>query len=294
MPSARITNTTPFTTYTMTVQPKNAIGLGPKSPPVTAQFNYNKASGGTEKDYVAGGKLWKQHVYQSPGTFTFTVESSVKEWKIRLIGRGGNAGGADPPMDPATNGGAAGFHEITVDSLPLKGLTVKVGNAYSQTPCCYDMSPANSSFEGVGHAGAGGNGFRTQYCYHGSQGATGSWGGKSNGINGGSHPGKCNGWAVGGYGSSGLNSSGFWKLWDGTSGTWGNYNGGLALVAITYEIGTATRAQIVADEERRRAYDASDEAARVRQEIADSEAHAKAVAFETPELDAAIDEAFDD
>ena len=40
MPSAKIENSTPFTTYSMTVQAKNAIGYGPESPPIEAQFNF--------------------------------------------------------------------------------------------------------------------------------------------------------------------------------------------------------------------------------------------------------------
>lgn len=39
MPSAKITNTTPYTTYNMRVQARNAIGTGPISGIVSAQFN---------------------------------------------------------------------------------------------------------------------------------------------------------------------------------------------------------------------------------------------------------------
>ena len=310
MPSAKITTTTPFADYTFRLKATNQQGEGAwsmESAPV--QFNYNKASGGTEKEYVAGGKRWKQHVFQSEGTHTLTVETSVKDWKVRLIGRGGNGGYGDCPMHWPTAGGRAGWHEITVSELPVKALQVVVGTSFNQgSPAGYTNTSHSSSLESVGKAGGGGNGCRTFYCYHCSYGDNGTWGGNSKGLNGGTHNGSCGQYSPQGGGGQSIGSAGMHTLWDGTTGNWG-YHGhgggcdapanqvtppGPGLVAVTYEIGTATRAQIAADKERRRAYDASDEAARVRQLIAEAEAFPGEVMLESPELDAAIDEAFND
>jgi hypothetical protein len=104
MPTAKIENTTPFTTYAMTVQARNAIGYGPKSPPIEAQFNYNKASGGDEvatfevtQELLDAdplleevGAVWKYHWFKANGTFTIT--SNPREFRYMMVG-GGRAGG---------------------------------------------------------------------------------------------------------------------------------------------------------------------------------------------------------
>jgi hypothetical protein len=283
----QVSGTTAFTDYVVSIYAVNVAGKGEEVKTNAFQLNFNVASGGTEDDYVKDGYLWRQHKYDTSGTFYFDVETSVpgEQFFIRLIGRGGNGGYGDCPMEWPTLGGRGGFHGLTVDSLPVKSLKVVVGTSYAQNNPPSTATAHSSSLEDVGKAGGGGNGCRTFYCYQCSYGDAGTWGGNSTGLNGGTHADRCGQYSPQGGGGQNIASAGFHTLWNGQTGSWG-YHGshgncdnnvpsppGTGLVAITYRIGLASRAQIAADEERRRVMDESEESGRVRGLIEAADAH---------------------
>jgi hypothetical protein len=191
MPTAKITNTTPYTTYTMTVQAKNAIGLGPKSPPIEAQFNYNKATGGqtpdgvVEENYNGTNEQWTVHTLL-PGD-TFNVESAIHPFKVLVIGGGGGGGG-----DQGGGGGAGGAHETELE-LPSGNITAVIGaGGTAGQGQANGTKGGNTTFHGITSYGGGwGGGYDGR---GGSGGAGGS--GEFQGKNGGGHSG-------GAYGSGG-------------------------------------------------------------------------------------------
>lgn len=236
MPSAGISNTTAFTTYTMRVQAKNAIGKGPMSGPVSAQFNYNKATGGIEIPYTeSDGSQWMMHKFTTNGTLVVTENPQPFKW--RLIGAGGTSGYADCPMDHGRAGGGGGWHD-TEGALPIGGTNIFVGQG--GTSHANNPAPA-SSIEGLGHVGGGGHGCRGFYNSDWSAGGTGGWGGTSNGTAGT----KCS-TQYGTPGDPGLTAR---TLWNGEVGEWGKggparshadcgANGGQSgVVAIAYRTG---------------------------------------------------------
>lgn len=128
MPSASIENTTPFTTYSMTVTARNAIGWGAESPPVEAQFNFNKATGGTEKDFGEGEYnglegTWRTHTFTAEtGTFTVVTDAG-KDFTYVVVGGGGTGGAGNDSISGGGGGGgdaqeyaeqiAVGDYEVT-------------------------------------------------------------------------------------------------------------------------------------------------------------------------------------
>ena len=90
--SATVTTstTTPFKDYHFRVAAMNANGQGEWSNEVTAQFNFNDATGGTVSDvpnYNGTGKKYRVHTFTA--NETFTVLQSVKPFRVLVVGGGG-------------------------------------------------------------------------------------------------------------------------------------------------------------------------------------------------------------
>jgi hypothetical protein len=197
---------------------------------------FNDAEGGTASTYSKDGYVWRQHIWESPGTFDFKVLSGFRPFTIRMIGGGGNSGYADCPNAGGYPGGGGGGYDT---NAYLTGtVKVTVGAANSTGSKAADGSGVN----GAGNVGGGGNGCRGFYGYDWTAGGPGTWGGNSNGA-----PGvKCDG-TGGGDPAANLR-----VLWDGKTGAWGKGGpfrghdncganpGNAGMVAITYQIGVAS------------------------------------------------------
>lgn len=204
MPSAKITTTTPFADYTFRLKATNQQGDSAWSmESAPAQFNFNKATGGSQVPYTeSDGSQWVMHKFTSGGTFT--VIENPQPFKMRLIGAGGNSGYSDCPNDHGRAGGGGGWWDQ--DSMMGTGaFTITVGAAGS--------SNQGSSIQGIGHVGGGGNGCRGFYGSDWSAGTPGGWGGHSNGTAGTQCPTQ--------YGTPGDPGSTARTLWNGEVGDWG-------------------------------------------------------------------------
>ena len=123
MPSAKISTTTPFADYQFKVQAKNQQGLSEWSMnSAAAQFNYNKATGGTittNDNYNGTGEKWQIHTFKSNGTFTVTENPQPFRYMVVAGGSGGSTEyGAKTYGGQAvwTNDGtlAVGPHTVTI------------------------------------------------------------------------------------------------------------------------------------------------------------------------------------
>ena len=225
MPSAKIENTTPFTTYAMTVTARNAIGWGAESPPVEAQFNFNKASGGTPQtgntspdypgadivtDYNGTGETWAVHTFKSAGTFT--VHAANQPWRVLVVGGGGSGGGTYASY--GGGGGAGGvISEDEYEGFEQKDYTVTIGNGG------YDRASGQSTIVGPLEAFGG----KPQNGQKGGDAAQGDSSQGFPGGNGGCTGGECNG-GGGGAGGPGKNCS-HGKAGDGGVGIGSTING---------------------------------------------------------------------
>ena len=180
MPSASISNTTPFTTYSMTVQARNAIGYGPESPPIQSQFNYNKASGGVEQEFAEGtynGEpgTWKTHTFESSGTLDVIL--NVYPFHVLVVGAGGAGGTCNTSVHGPVNapgGGAGRVVDIPEMEIPLGNKPVVVGDpATNDKDSVFNGQIAPGG--GLGGAAGGGGG---------GVGGSGGGGGGSHGNGG--------------------------------------------------------------------------------------------------------------
>lgn len=117
MPSARISNTTPHTTYKMWVTAKNAIGEGETAGPVSSQFNYINLYG----DFTVPGVTPTDHVgdgingilgctYRTWRINASTVIMCTKSgWGDFYMVGGGGGGGGTGGQYPTGGGGAGGL-----------------------------------------------------------------------------------------------------------------------------------------------------------------------------------------
>ena len=235
---ATVSGTEPFVNYVVSIYGVNAAGKGEPASTRPFQLNYNSANGGTETiidDFLGTGEQWIQHTFTANSTFVLT--SAPNQIKVRLIGKGGDSGYADCPMNGGGSGGGGGGYEWN-DSLAAGEYAVSVGTGNSRA----NTNAAGSTVEGVGTCGGGGNGLRQAYNSDTGPGQAGTWGGTSNGAAGGGNQ---------------YNSSGFTTLWDGQSGAWGygadarapsqcgsNQPAQNGIVAIAYQIGVSSTTQI--------------------------------------------------
>ena len=165
MPSASISNTTPFTTYSMTVQARNAIGYGPESPPVEAQFNFNKAEGGDIQvypNYDGTTETWTVHTFTTANAsqgFNVLMNPRPNEWRVFAIGGGGAGGGVNNGGSVANyGGGRGGFHvEVTDAVIPhgMNPVTVGDGGSYNSS---YAGNPGGTTTIASISASGGGGG----------------------------------------------------------------------------------------------------------------------------------------
>lgn len=100
MPSAKINNTTPYTTYNMRVQARNTIGTGPISGTVSAQFN-TVAAEFDEDQSISGefldftdpyGVMWRIARFDNDG-FARLVLKKPGAAQLLVVGGGGGGGG---------------------------------------------------------------------------------------------------------------------------------------------------------------------------------------------------------
>lgn len=122
MPSARISNTTPFTTYSMWVTAKNDIGEGETAGPVYAQFNCGYArfdesssSGFTFSTLTnpdGDGKNYRLASCTSSGNKTIALELAGFV-QILMVGGGGN--GYSNMVDKSGGGGGGQVFETILN-----------------------------------------------------------------------------------------------------------------------------------------------------------------------------------
>jgi len=244
VPSAKIENTTPFTTYSMTVQARNAIGYGPESPPVEAQFNYNKASGGTPQtgntdplypgadiyeDYLGMGEKWAVHTFiTSTADKTFIVESDVHPFRVLCVAGGGGGG-----YDAGGGGGGGGViakdqHDIGVGSYPVQIGAGGGNNNNGGNSVLADLTAVGGGRGGTWHCQSG-NGGGSGGGASGSNGSCGAQGGKGTagqGHDGCGFKGVYSGWGGGGAGGPATNRNGGPALPSDISGSTVHYGSG--------------------------------------------------------------------
>jgi hypothetical protein len=118
----KVSGTTPFTDYAFKVRAINGNGAGAWSNEITAQFNFNEATGGTVTEYDDGGTRYRMHTFTSSGTFTVNV--APKPFRVGAIGGGG--GGADG-LHYMGGGNAGSLAENAALTLPQAAIPVAVG-----------------------------------------------------------------------------------------------------------------------------------------------------------------------
>ena len=119
-----ITTTTPFADYQFRVRPTNQQGVGEWSMmSAAAQFNYNDGDGGSSYvEYDLDGKHWKGMKFENSGTFN--VKVNAKDWRILVIGGGGNGSGGNNAA-----GGEVKNVSVPTHLINESQLTVTVGGA---------------------------------------------------------------------------------------------------------------------------------------------------------------------
>lgn len=188
MPSARISSTTPYTTYKMWVTAKNVMGEGERSDPVSAQFNCTwaqfdeAASSATEFiDIEDGGDSYRLAKFEATGSHSL-VFKTAGICQALIISAGGGVGNVNAPWTSTggAGGGGHGFFDLHVQE---DSYVVKVGSGSNSKG--QESMFANVFIEGGGaNGGSGPNG-------GGGTGYGGTAGAKSNrpeqgGGNGGS------------------------------------------------------------------------------------------------------------
>jgi hypothetical protein len=167
MPSAKIENTTPYTTYSMTVKARNVIGWGPESPPVEAQFNWNSVNNTNYVDVPSHpwGGTWRVHTFTT--TDQLDVVSSINPWKVVLVS-GGGGGGSGWYEHKGGNGGTGGGIEVEIpaeevlfgDNLVTVGARGEGGvwNCCCGCGCCGANGQGGGTSRFIGREQIGGGG----------------------------------------------------------------------------------------------------------------------------------------
>jgi hypothetical protein len=204
MPSAKISNTTPYTTYNMRVQARNSIGTGPISGVVSAQFNcaapiveVSDTKGGIVVEYEDGGVTWRHHEIRETEQIEIVTAGFV-ETLLVLGGGGGSSNGSRDGAYPGGGGGAGGVFYRRWTWLEPQTIFAYIGTGGSGGTNGTNSGKGNDTtvtLEGYGDTpgqpivcgGGGGGGNQSQ---GGQSGRPGSNGGGSGGTGGrGSSPG---------------------------------------------------------------------------------------------------------
>ena len=200
-----VSGSIPDTDYVVTVYGVNVAGKGEEVKTNPFQLNYNVATGGSENivnNYNGTSEKWKVHTFT--GNDTFTVESSVNNYRYVVVAGGGGAGGGSGNNAQgwtAGGGGSGGVLNRNDLVLPLGDIPITVGGGGGGA----GHSDSGSSPRG----GQGGVSKIDTYVV-----TTGGGGGNHSGGSGGSGGG---GGFAGGNGGGGGGTLG-----QGTNGTGGN------------------------------------------------------------------------
>ena len=192
MPSARISNTTPYTTYKMWVTAKNAIGEGETAGPVSAQFNgcapavFNETFSSnvtftTLDDPDGDGKNYRLAEINAPNG-TLAIDSpGLATALIVAGGGGGNRGGGNG----SSGGGAGGAIELLLgmDAIAYTAnvgaggagqFTAAAGN--ETTFAGYVIRPGLGGSQNAGSGGGGGHSGNGYWSNGGGGGSAGNGG----------------------------------------------------------------------------------------------------------------------
>lgn len=227
MPSANIEQTTPFTTYTMRVQAENLVGKGGWSSEASGQFNFNKAEGGTIKDFGEGEYnglegTWRTHTFTgSNKSEKLTIFSNPRDFYVLVQAGGGGSGGFGNNGNNTPGYGGGGEHYYNEEQrLDVKEYFIIFGaNAgagqrgqsvnLDGVKSCVGGSPGGSGNGGSGGSGGGGGGGGGCSDPNANGGARGNGGAGANGCgNGGNAPGWGGNPNAGGGGGAGGSASG--------------------------------------------------------------------------------------
>ena len=140
-----ITGTTPYANYQFGIRGENQMGVGPRAVSPTAQFNFNKATGGVESTFTTTQALvdaapsiyktvdeeWKVHKFENNDVTGLTVTQNPRDFYVMVVGGGGHGrsgtcgtGG----YSCAGNGGGGGGVINELRPLSLGGHPVAIGN----------------------------------------------------------------------------------------------------------------------------------------------------------------------
>ena len=136
MPSAKISNTTPYTTYNMCVQARNSIGTGPISGVVSAQFNcgYAVISGHNgaivQSGLNIGDKRYDLYTFTdaTANDLSLTVETDGLI-DLLVVGGGGGGGTDQGRINAGGGGGCVRWGMFSVDAGITYPVTVGEGGA---------------------------------------------------------------------------------------------------------------------------------------------------------------------
>lgn len=133
MPSAKITTTTPFADYTFRLKATNQQGDGAWSmESAPAQFNYNKATGGSTAEYdnwQGNEGRWKVHTFTAANT-TFNVTMNPQPFTVVWIAAGGKGGSGfigEIGYGGKAGGGGGAWENTNKTDIGLGDHNIKVG-----------------------------------------------------------------------------------------------------------------------------------------------------------------------
>ena len=135
------------------------MGIGPQAVSPTAQFNFNKASGGTEVEdtnYNNTGETWMIHTFTSPDDFI--VESNPRDFSVFVAGSGANGGGAtgnccDANLRHPGGGGRGGNYLLSEEHLSVTTHGVTIGTGSNKPSTLGALTSAGGPAGGGGGAG---------------------------------------------------------------------------------------------------------------------------------------------
>lgn len=175
---------------------------------------YNILSGGTVTTFTDSGLTYRRHLFTTIGAGTLTVQRNPNPFRITMIAGGGESGYNDPDAGEGTPGGSGGG-KFLESALPVGDIAFQVGR---QAAGAYINVAANdTTLDGIGTVGGGGHGKRMWNGTGRTNGRTGTWGGASNGGNGGN---------TSAYDTPNDPSAALRTLLGGVTGLWGKYGAG--------------------------------------------------------------------
>ncbi len=131
--SMKVSGTTPFTDYTFKVRAINGNGAGAWSNEITAQFNFNEATGGTVSDvpnYNGTGETWRVHVFAADATLDVT--NAYNPFRVLCV-QGGHRGSEGQPAGGGVGGagGSSTHAEITIPKGQHQATVGAAGGGHS-------------------------------------------------------------------------------------------------------------------------------------------------------------------